>query len=442
MLLLLLACAGDGDKGDADTSVEAFTPDVATGGCGMPDYDWVSLETMGAIVNAELVDDYSLSAATISTLLEANGAGAFAPVPYGARVYEVRYLTQDRGAAVEATGFLAFPDVAEATTVPMLAWTHGTTGFTDACAPTALGFEGAAWPIVFAALGYAVAAPDYLGMNGFGEPAGFLHPYLEPEPTAVATLDALRALVQLAEREEELASPDPSRVLMWGASEGGFAALWANRYAAHYAPEFTVVATAAPVAPTDVTGLARHGASTFGPTTTAMAATFIAMNAWHGEPGTLSDVVVEPFGSALAAELGAACSSDVAETVSSVEEVLTPNFVAAAAAEDWDAVSPFGCYLEQSTLSRSSVPMDSATPTLVVLGEADDLVSAEVVGADLELLCAQGMNIEHHECAGLDHVDAATTSLPYQLAWLEARLAGEAMTEACVLNAPEDCAGL
>lgn len=442
LLPLLLACNPQADKAVDDTAAAPFVPDVATGGCGMPDYDWAPLEDMGALVEAELVDGYTLSATAISTLLEAYGAGQFAPVPYGSRVYQVRYVTQDRGQAVEATAFLAFPDVPEATKVPLLTWTHGTTGFTDACAPTALGLEGAAWPIVFSSLGYAIAAPDYLGMNGFGDPAGFLHPYLQPEPTAVATLDAMRALLRLAESEGELATPDPDRVVMWGPSEGGFAALWADRYAPHYAPEFNIVATAAPVAPTDVRGLAVRGATVFGPPTAAIAATMLVMNQWHGDVGDLSDVMVEPFASELAAALGEGCSTDIADGITAIDQILAPAYIEAAETGDWQAVSPFDCYAEQATLNASAVPMARATPTLLVTGETDDLVPSDVIVPDLGVLCAQGMNIEAHTCAGLGHVDSATTSLPYQLDWIKARLEGQAMTGACEFQAAEDCAAL
>jgi hypothetical protein len=77
--------------------------------------------------------------------------------------------------------------------VPIVLWTHGTQGFVDACGSTAQGLSGGAGNLFLATLGYAVAAPDYLGMNGWGEPSGFLHPYIAPEPKAVASLDAVRA---------------------------------------------------------------------------------------------------------------------------------------------------------------------------------------------------------------------------------------------------------
>ncbi len=101
---------------------------------------------------------------------------------YDVQTWRIRYTTQDRGRAVEATMLLSFP--LGAGEVPTFAWLHGTTGFTDACAPSAMGIEGGAFNLLFASLGYVVVAPDYLGMNGFGEPADALHPYLVPEATA------------------------------------------------------------------------------------------------------------------------------------------------------------------------------------------------------------------------------------------------------------------
>ena len=81
---------------------------------------------------------------------------------------------------------------------PSYSWLHPTMGFFDVCAQTALGIEGAAFPILFASMGFVVVAPDYLGMAGWGEPSPGVH-----------------------------------------------AALWADRYAPHYAPEFTAIGSIA-----------------------------------------------------------------------------------------------------------------------------------------------------------------------------------------------------
>ena len=58
-----------------------------------------------------------------------------------------------------------------------------------------------------------VAAPDYLGMNGFGAPAEALHPYIVAEPTAVASLDAVRALYRFSAAEANRLTSQPAQGL-------------------------------------------------------------------------------------------------------------------------------------------------------------------------------------------------------------------------------------
>ena len=55
--------------------------------------------------------------------------GALAPVDNGARVYAIRYITQDRGAPVEATGFVGFPVLAEPAERPVVLWAHNRSQF-------------------------------------------------------------------------------------------------------------------------------------------------------------------------------------------------------------------------------------------------------------------------------------------------------------------------
>ena len=146
---------------------------------------------------------------------------------YDVRVFRIRYTTQDRGKATEATGFVALPKVPEELSelrVDLLIYLHGTAGFSDGCAPSASILD----PIAGAALasfGHVVVAPDYLGMNGNGPPSTQLHPYVIAEPTAIASLDAARAARELLVAVDQpglLARPD---VLVLGGSQGGHAAL-------------------------------------------------------------------------------------------------------------------------------------------------------------------------------------------------------------------------
>ena len=427
----------EGTSGGVDNAFMA-------GGCGLEDYAILDAADMGEVLDFEFAIE--LEPATIDQLLMAQNFGALTPVAYGARVYKIRYRTQDRGVAVEATGFVGFPVLDTPEDRPVVLWAHGTSGFTDACAPTA-DPQGYAVPVILAALGYVTVAPDYLGMNGWGAPAGFVHPYIVPEPTAIATLDSLRALVRFAgDTGEALPSSPGKDIVLFGASEGGFATLWADRYAPFYAPEFKIVANVASVPPTDALGLTQHGATVFGPTTGALAAAIVGGHDWHRVAEPLSTVLSEGSPLDVATELpkmmAMGCSADFPAEVTETNQVYQQSFIDAIVAEDLEGFGVVGCILERATLRNSVIPLAVHTPTLVVQGEADDLVFTPVVRDDLPRLCDAGYVIEHFECAGAGHTEAATDSIPFVIDWVGKRLAGEAIAEPCVIHEPVDCKAL
>lgn len=433
---------GDDTTGD-DTTGDDTTggvTDFPHGGCGLPAYDLLATADMGEVLDFEKFVD--LPAVTIDSLLVEQGFGAFVPVEFGASIYKIRYRTQDRGAAIEATGFVAFPIGDAVEERPSVLWAHGTTGFTDMCAPTMMQ-EGFGIPAVLAGLGFVTVAPDYLGMNGWGDPAPFVHPYIVPEPTAIASLDSLRALFRFAaDTGVEPASTPGADILLFGASEGGFATLWADRIAPFYAPEFKIVANVASVPPTDAIGLTQHGTTVFGPTTGALAAAIVGGHAWHQVSDPLSEVLTDEIAAQLPMLMATTCDASFPDSITQTDQVYQQAFIDAIGAEDWDALGTVGCVLKQATLRLSDIPLAVQTPTLVVLGEADDLVFTPVVRDDLPRLCDLGYAIEHFECAGLGHTAAAVQSLPFVIAWAKARLAGEPLAGACVIHEPVDCSML
>ncbi|GGN74413.1 lipase family protein [Nocardia rhizosphaerihabitans] len=150
----------------------------------------------------------------------------------------IEYTTTDSsGAERPASGALFLPEGdAPATGWPVIAYDHGTLGSGPGCGGQAdpelapLPVNRAAEDELIARLvdqGYAVVAPDYLGLGRFDTGP---HPYLEVYSEATATIDLVRAA--------RAANPDLSRT--WtavGASQGGHAALSTAHVQQGYAPE-------------------------------------------------------------------------------------------------------------------------------------------------------------------------------------------------------------
>ena len=122
---------------------------------------------------------------------------------------------------------------------PLLAWTHGTVGVADICAPSWNGRQSrdTTYLNYWLANGYAIVASDYQGLGTPGT-----HPYLATRPEAYSNLDAIRA-VQRAD------FPVSDTVVLFGQSQGGGAALATGGFAQSYAPELDIrgiVATGPP----------------------------------------------------------------------------------------------------------------------------------------------------------------------------------------------------
>jgi len=442
LLALATACDPKDDSAD-DTAAQSLVPDLPTGGCEMEAYDWLPLDQVGAVVDADDADDLSIGSAIIEFLLESYGITQFSPLPYDVKGWRIRYVTQDKGQPVEATMVVTLPDVDDGTAFPIVVWPHGTSGFTDMCAPSAGGLEESGFAVVFASMGYAVVAPDYLGMNGFGDASGMLHPYLVPEATAVATLDAVRAAMNFVAEEEPGATLDPAQTVFWGGSEGGFAALWAERYQPQYLPEVTTVATLALVPPTDLTAVAMEGLSRPIDASGGLVAAFAGQHSWYQAPGhDLSEVLLDDIAANLTDEMMASCNDFPSiDGVDSLEQLFQPALLEQAASGDLEGFDTWACYLAMADLADTEIPRTIDPPVLVQVSGADELVVASTVRDSIPGLCEDGYRIDYIECEGADHTDGAINSLPYQLEWVADRLAGIPLPDAeiCVVDDPIDC---
>ncbi|QJB70765.1 alpha/beta fold hydrolase [Parasphingorhabdus halotolerans] len=118
---------------------------------------------------------------------------------------------------------------------PLMAWTHGTVGIADICAPSWNGRQQQDRDHLEFWLknGYAVVASDYQGLGTAGT-----HPYLATRPEAYSNLDIIRA-VQSAD------FPVSDEVVLFGQSQGAGAAVATAAYAPEYAPDVKVIGAVA-----------------------------------------------------------------------------------------------------------------------------------------------------------------------------------------------------
>ena len=447
LLSLLVACSSSSTNSPAPadaatdapascptppTPTVAATPETATlatdsAHCGVPAFRWRTGPDLGDVKTKGLHDHVDVSANQV--LLAAGGVKATGSEVHSVDLDQIAYVTQDRGASIEATALVAYPsDDARKTAYDVLLVLHGTAGFNDACAPSS---TASARPLAaaLASLGYVVVAPDYIGLRGLDGPTGFLHPYLVGQTTGIASLDAVRAASKLLARGDATSCAAP-RFLTLGGSQGGHAALWVDRLAPYYAQELEHVGVVATVPPADLLAEGVRALRSTVPATANMAAFYGAASDWYGVRARLSEVFVAPLDVKVPTDLAASCDPGSDFKGADRTKVFTPALLDAAATDGGlRALSPWGCMLAENGLTTTSVkriaPTRAGYGVLFVLGEADTLVDPATERAGFDALCAQGMQLQYLECAGATHTKATAWALPEIVDFLRDRFAGK-----------------
>ncbi|RYE84462.1 MAG: hypothetical protein EOO75_18090, partial [Myxococcales bacterium] len=339
------------------------------------------------------------------------------------------------------TAAVAMPAEATGGPLDVIAVLHGTAGFTDGCGPSTEA-ESVALLAYIASLGYIVVGPDYIGLRADGGTTGFPHPYLSGQPTAIASIDAVRAAGRLAQDR------CPSgRYAIVGGSQGGHAALWVDRLAPYYAGELELRSVVATVPPADLLGEGQRALTELVSASSNTAAFLSVSTPWYGQADRLDEAFLAPYDTDLPAALAASCDPGKAlDSVAKLSDVYQPALLDAAAQGTFAAQMPFGCITAENGLTTTSVaritPPDPAYGILFVLGEKDTLVHTPTERVAFTTLCEQQkMPLSFLECAGASHTKATSWALPEILAFTQARLAGEAFSGSCQPTAPTTCLG-
>jgi dipeptidyl aminopeptidase/acylaminoacyl peptidase len=182
----------------------------------------------------------SASAEEISELLDYD-------VPYGVRFYKMTYhTTGSDGLADVASGLIVIPEN-ELQDFSLVIYHHGTSPAKDQV-PSSLNLDYEAYAFIGAS-GFAVLAPDYLGM---GDSRGF-HPYVHRETQARASVDMLKAFHEWLEGENYAVN---DKLFLTGYSQGGHASMSTHQeLELFYATEFSVTAATHLSGPYSISGL-------------------------------------------------------------------------------------------------------------------------------------------------------------------------------------------
>ena len=352
------------------------------------------------------------SAAPPGTLVSADPV---VETPAGTQAWRIRYwTTSDRSAEIEVTGMVVAPrEAMPAQPRAVIAWTHGTTGVVEKCAPTRLDFFGGTPGITEAIRrGYVFVAPDYPGLG-----SEMPHPYLVGTSTAHSVLDAVRAARSIP------GAASGSRFAVWGESQGGHAALWTGQLARRYAPDLQLMGVAAAAPPTDLVENLRAGSD---PSVRAFLTAFTAYS-WSqhfGAPlSTLGNRSTQGVITRLAQNNCVVMGKK--PKLGTVLGVLVLR-------RDLKNVD-LGRIQPWARISRENGPAarDYGVPFLIAQNPKDVIVDPAVTLRFTRKLCRSGARVRYISVNGQAHETTARDTTTQTLDWVDARFAGKPARSDC-----------
>lgn len=366
-----------------------------------------------------------LPAAPAGTLIRTEKVTGVPGVPAGATVWRIMYHSRSMyGADIAESGYVIAPSGPAPTGgFPIVAWAHGTTGFSASCAPSLFTDSGAGkGPYLLPGLlqflhaGFAVAAADYQGQGV----ADGVHPYLVGASEGSAVLDATRATRLLPGLRTS------NTVIIYGHSQGGHAALFAGEMAPSYAPDLHVVGVVAAAPATGLSTLISIVGSP--PGQRFLPFSIPVAYSWTRDYRDLPpDDVFTPEGERVAAAtVPTGCGSALSAAITS--EHLTPEAVFQSTAGSNPVVLAHA-KLNDPGQVRTSPPM------LVLQGTADATVPPALTDGFISTkACPIGDIVDYLHVTGATHGTVVFVAAPTIVQWMTARLVGKSAPSTCDLT--------
>jgi len=331
--------------------------------------------------------------------------------PLGSTAWRVIYHSRDLDDRdILVSGLVIAPTgPAPAGGRPIVSWAHPTTGSAPDCAPSReldpyLLIEGLRRMLD---AGFVVAATDYPGM-GLPAPDSYLVGISEGN----SVLDAARAARSLVEDGSD-------RLLLWGHSQGGQAALFAAQSAPDYAPELDLVSVAVAAPATDLSVLLADDIDDVSGVTIGSYA-FSAYSQVYGHP---LDTILTPAAIERLPEMNSLCLLTRTSELHRIGQPLVGHFLAA----DPSETEPWASLLAEN--SPGAAPIHA--PLLVVQGEADTLIRPQSSADFVSHACAIGTPARYLPVPGATHGSIALRTAGTVVRWFQDALAGDELPTSC-----------
>jgi pimeloyl-ACP methyl ester carboxylesterase len=256
-----------------------------------------------------------------------------------------------------------------------------------------------------------VVETDY----SFSEKGG-PHPYLIGEGEARATLDSVRAARQMSELTLD------KRMVVWGYSQGGHAALWTGIVGPRYAPDLEILGVAAIAPAANIKSILATNVAVdkrFGP--------YLALAYSRFYPDITFEQAVRPEALDAARQIVKLCDSLPPEDSERIE--------ALAAAFDGPALATSSNKALQARLEQNTPEGLIKAPVVIAQGLSDTVVPSSATDAYVEERCSAGQPIEYWTFAERDHFTILQPGTPLEellIKWTTARFANEPPASGCV----------
>ena len=335
-------------------------------------------------------------------------------LPAGIRGWRILYATtvDDRTPATAVATVFA-PTDPPAGPRPVVAWEHATTGLLQKCMPSLLSMasKGVLERDRIVMTGWVVVATDY----SFAEKGG-PHPYLIGEGEARAALDSIRAARQMSELTLD------KRMVVWGYSQGGHAALWTGIVGPRYAPDLEILGVVAIAPAANVNNILAMNVEMdkrFGP--------YLALSYSRFYPDITFEQAIRPEALDAARQIVNLCDFVPHEDSERIE--------ALAATFDGPALATSSNKALQARLEQNTADGLIQAPVVIAQGLSDVVVPSRATDVYVEERCSAGQPLEYWTFEGRDHLTIVQRGAPLEellIKWTMARFANEPPASGCV----------